>query len=808
MFELLPNDCFELDDRRYRYLGSIPGFVYAIELDNRIAWPCRLSLDDVLAFKAANRIRKIDTLMPVRPHTERMTDMRKGVVRHHHVIQLLKEPGIFDKNPRGQVIRKIAKASGVCKDALRDWLRKYWQGGQCRAALMGNYRLSGKVTRSTPGAIAIHIKEEGQEVVRYLSGAPRARGRNPRSVSGSKADAPRYKKFGMSEDDKLDVARIAWAHFGSDKSKSMDGAVTRVLAEKYIARGDDGNALYDADGDPILLPQGQRPTEHQIREIVEKTRSLSSAYKARHGGADYNNNVKPRIGSVMDDCNGPGDVYEVDATVLDVHLVDRETRQTIIGKPTFYLVTDRASRLIVGFHVSLDNPSWAEAKLAILNIAADWKEMAKRLKVKNKERDLIARGRFPNRFVADRGNDLLYAGSERLCDGLEIEVTNTRALSSVSKAIVESMFKGIQTPLRQFTPGYEPPEDIGVRRVKPHSKGADLTLDAIRRVLMRQIIARNRMPMNGYKASAKEIFLKEGISPLDIWERGVETTTSYGFRFPYAYLRKQLMSEATAVVLSGGLKFGHCYYDSPEIHEWRVKATLRKSFPVKVLYESSWVNEVIVLDPDDTSKTFVAKQIDPRWKNYSFAERHAAYLADNHNKLLGKDTARIEKVLAYLGNEEVYQEEHALTADANRDTTYGSRQTGGKPAREREKKDRRNEIDALFQPEAACPADDKKVSEVAGSPASTSRNAARDAGLDKADSEATASDFVEPSEADGDASWNQSRYGSGADTDDVLEQIRKEAARNGSDGDFESNGFNGARDFMGSDDANHSNRQP
>jgi hypothetical protein len=46
-------------------------------------------------------------------------------------------------------------------------------------------------------------------------------------------------------------------------------------------------------------------------------------------------------------------------------------RKLIIGRPVIYIVIDVFSRLIVGFAVTLEGPSWAGAKLALENAFSD-----------------------------------------------------------------------------------------------------------------------------------------------------------------------------------------------------------------------------------------------------------------------------------------------------------------------------------------------------------------------------------------------------------------------------------------------------
>ena len=62
---------------------------------------------------------------------------------------------------------------------------------------------------------------------------------------------------------------------------------------------------------------------------------------------------------------GPGSLYQIDATIVDLYLVSSFNRTCIIGRPVLYLVVDVFSRMIVGMSVLLEGPSWVGAMLAL-----------------------------------------------------------------------------------------------------------------------------------------------------------------------------------------------------------------------------------------------------------------------------------------------------------------------------------------------------------------------------------------------------------------------------------------------------------
>ena len=77
------------------------------------------------------------------------------------------------------------------------------------------------------------------------------------------------------------------------------------------------------------------------------------------------NNVA-KTGSSRDQVPGPGFIYEIDSTKLQIYIVSRFGRRRIVGQPTLYLLVDVWSGCIVGFALSLNSPSYDLAASALL----------------------------------------------------------------------------------------------------------------------------------------------------------------------------------------------------------------------------------------------------------------------------------------------------------------------------------------------------------------------------------------------------------------------------------------------------------
>ncbi len=67
----------------------------------------------------------------------------------------------------------------------------------------------------------------------------------------------------------------------------------------------------------------------------------------------------------------PLEVVQIDHTEVDVFLVDETTRQTMDKRPWLTLAIDVFTRMVVGFHLSMDKPSRVSLGLCMLNAVYD-----------------------------------------------------------------------------------------------------------------------------------------------------------------------------------------------------------------------------------------------------------------------------------------------------------------------------------------------------------------------------------------------------------------------------------------------------
>lgn len=192
--------------------------------------------------------------------------------------------------------------------------------------------------------------------------------------------------------------------------------------------------------------------------------------KQRIGEKKYERNNREILDSSKSEITGPGNAYQIDATIADVYLVAQENPKRIIGRPVLYFVTDTFSRMIVGYAVTLEGPSWAGVMSALYNTINKKAELCKYYGVQIKETDWPCSG-VPSKILADNG-EMRSKASDGLITGLGITVANASSWRPDYKGIVENSFRLFHGTTKPILPGAVYP-DMRERG------GPDYALDAM-----------------------------------------------------------------------------------------------------------------------------------------------------------------------------------------------------------------------------------------------------------------------------------------------------------------------------------------
>ena len=585
---LFSNDLFMLDGVQMRLLhaDALMNKAWVIALYN-LAWPECLLYSEILDLE-----RISPQAAPIHGHSQ--ARIHKCEVAWKRLNPLLSTYGtaLFEPKTRKHAIAEHAEKMGCAPTTLYKDLRRYWQRGQTKYALLPDYDKSGRAAPAT---------EDMDETLAITAGRGRKAGNGYDTYQLTAADTSSFRV--VIEKEYLPNAQI-----------SVPTAY-RSLVEQFY-RYADGN------GELHVNPLGARPSLRQFRHFLLKAYNIETRLRGRLGNSDFERDHRKRLGTIMADCQGVGHYYEIDATIVDLYLVSREDLIKIIGKPTLYLIIDRKSRLIVGFYFGLEHASWNGAMQAILSITEDKRQLCERYGVPYRPADWPAHQVFPSEFLADRG-DMISHASSNVADGLHVTVTNLPSKRPDWKPLVECGFRLIHNSIQPIAPAYDPPSNATRRRGKHYEKDACLTMRDFGHLLLNTIIAHNHREMLGYDMDTKELLDNVQPSPIALWNHGIQSRAGLLTRYEESTVRFALLRTKKAVVTDKGVEFEGCYYSFPEAIAQKWFETGRKRrFSVTVSYDTRLVDSIYVHPLDGKREPYVATLTErsAKYKGLSFDE--------------------------------------------------------------------------------------------------------------------------------------------------------------------------------------------
>ncbi|MER1968340.1 Mu transposase C-terminal domain-containing protein [Castellaniella sp. GW247-6E4] len=584
---LFKNDVFLIEGTRVRLLhvNALADTACVISLDEALAWPVWLPYSEIRDLP----VEPAPVAAPRKP-TPAQTKYCDAAWERISPLVEADDLALFEPTSRKLLISARAAQLGCSPTTIYKALRRYWQRGQTKHALMPDFDHSGR-----PGAGA------DANCVAITAG----RGRKPKSGT----------TYQLTSRDAEIFHRVIKQEYLADARKTIVDAFTVLSSDHY--------RFVDGNGQRCLLAPGERPTIRQFRRFLLQHYGIEVRIRAREGDKDYEREHRRVLGSYLADCQGVGHYYEIDATIADVYLVASGDVQKIIGKPTLYLITDRKSDLIVGFYFGLENASWTGARQAILSITEDKSLLCERYGVKYDPADWPADRVFPQEFVGDRG-EMISQMSTKVAEGLEITVTNPPAQRPDWKSTVECGFRQFHCQIRPVTPAYDPPSNATRRRGKHYERDACLTIQDFGKIVLEAIIAHNRREMPGYALSNQELMDGVSPSPIALWEHGIRTRAGLLTRYDEPTVRFALLPEKDAVVTERGIEFEGSCYSCPEAisGSWFERAR-KKRFRVRVSYDPRLVDQLYVHQPDEKAGPPMIASLTERsreYRGYSFGE--------------------------------------------------------------------------------------------------------------------------------------------------------------------------------------------
>ena len=253
----------------------------------------------------------------------------------------------------------------------------------------------------------------------------------------------------------------------------------------------------------IDVPRTKFLTLAQARYYCRKRMNGLTVQQYKNGPIQLVNNHRVLTGNSQTGVSRVGQIFQTDACELDVYLVDAKTRSKVVGKPILYLLIDVYSQIIVGASVHLMNNSVDGFCDAFLSMLTDHNEQTKPYGVTCTQETFPSRIK-PDFFLVDQGSDFVSEAFRQGCRSTFITETFCPAGVASLKGLVENAFERIQhalAPILHMKGGvnhYDP------HQTKTAQKTACLTIDDIRTLAYREIIACNTRSMSGLCLTADQ----------------------------------------------------------------------------------------------------------------------------------------------------------------------------------------------------------------------------------------------------------------------------------------------------------------
>ena len=466
---------------------------------------------------------------------------------------LSNEPGIYDRTTRGKLVNEALETTGLCKATIYKHLRRYWQRGKNKNALMPDIaNAGGKGTK----------KKSTQKL-----GRPQKYG----DIAGKYIDDATEAIF--------EIAVKKYYH--TRHQYTFKAAYEAMVKEFYSVEATDGEGKTKR----MLLPPEQIPTINQFRYWYKKTYTLQETLRTRKGDNTYNLKHRAITGKSDTEIMGPGAKYQIDSTVGDIYLVSRFNRADIIGRPIIYFVIDVFSRMVVGVYVGLEGPSWLGAMMALANAASDKVKFCVEYDIEITNADWPCR-HIPEVFLSDRG-EMESKSVEALINTLGVRIENAAPYRADMKGIVEQYFHTVDTTVTAFLPGHVKP-DMSQRGGRDYRLDAQLDLRQFTEIIIECILYyNNNHLLESFERS--EDMIRDGVQPIPIklWEWGIANRSGLLRSFPEDIVKLCLLPVAKATVTAKGIRFKGIYYlsDFAIRENWFEKARAKGSFRVDISYD-------------------------------------------------------------------------------------------------------------------------------------------------------------------------------------------------------------------------------
>jgi len=507
-------------------------------------------------------------------------------------------PDIYDPRLRGAMVAESVNKTEANKKYIYQSLSRYWQGGNKNALLPRYYNCG----------------NPGQE--KKITGTGLKKGRPSRLGLID----PEKQGVNINEDMKQ-IFRVGVRLYYDKREKRPLRHCFKMIKENHMNLG---CKMVNGVNVPILPPNHELPKFGAFKAWYEKEMDLKATLQAREGLRKYNQQHRAILGTSTHMSFGPGSMYQIDATIADVYLVNSMDRTQIIGRPIIYHVKDAFSRRIIGLYIGLEGPGWNGAKMALANAFTDKVSYCAGFGIHITE-DEWDSAYLPEALLGDRG-ELIGFNSDNLAEFLDIRLSNTPPYRCDWKGIVEQSFRISNLKSINWLPGALK-QRVLERGERDYRLDATLDLQQFTQIMIHTALNYNKSHwMQWYNRN--EFMIQDHVNPVadQLWYWGIQNRSGHLREKPSDIIKLALMERDYATVTPFGIRYKNRHYSCQKAidEQWFERARNRGSWKVEFAFDSRNVVDTINLISKDGKSYEVC----------TLLERDHKYLGKRHEEVL------------------------------------------------------------------------------------------------------------------------------------------------------------------------------
>jgi hypothetical protein len=472
--------------------------------------------------------------------------------------------------------------------------------------------------------------------------------------------------------------------------KDVKSLLFKVADQDYLRGGKSFDRTYQ---DMLLLHFDSLtavPSEDQLRYAI---RLLKRQNRTRITANDRLTRASATVkttGSSRDNVPGPGFIFEIDSTNLQIYAVSRFGRRRVVGQPVLYLVVDVWSGCIVGFTVSLQPPSYDMMLSTLVCCARDKNDVCREIGINLKPGEWPC-NHLPLILRSDRGSEYTSDKAEPIAS-FGIELAMAPSMRPDRKGVVEGKLGELKN-IDQFEllPGRH--KKNPKRRDPDGKKKAALTIDEIKKIIGLYILEINRRPPEEapYELDFNTI---SRMTRSDMFKWGIENRSGYTQERDFTWIVRNLMKRDFAKVTAKGISFRGMLYLSTRMAElgYFNKAKPGRSYDISIYIDENRAWEIYTFSKDDELMAAMIKSPEAKMNHPTFAEMWA-YRKDK--EALDKATKRETARDTYEGRKKIAE----ITKNAKKQLKEEAQEEKAHPSKQNIRANRYDEINLIEAPE-------------------------------------------------------------------------------------------------------------